>query len=195
MGKDGEVVKERELAKSIGCCKNFRGKEKLMTRQKVEEKVTKLVEELLERLEEDRDEYSRQATGLTVSVSQEGEGHLSRAAGLQLYSIQTILSTVMSLLSRLNTARDRHSWSPALLNVSISAGKFISSGSGQSRSITSFFSAASPAVSGASQAETRQKPKSFLKKKIPPEGKTEISEFSTILEEAVGKQQTDLEEE
>merc|ERR1719370_1891827 len=106
----------------------------------------------------------------------------------------------MSLLSRLNTARDRHSWSPALLNVSISAGKFISSGSGQSRSITSFFSAASPAVSGASQAETRQKPKSFFqmkiledleKKKIPPEGKTEISECSssTISEEAVGKQQ------
>ena len=208
-GKDGEVVKERELAKSIGCGKNFRGKEKLVTRQRVEEKVTNLVDELVERLEEDRDEYSRQATGLTVSVSQEGEGHVSRAGGLQLYSKESILSTVLALLSRLNTARDRQSWSPALLNVSISAGKFINSGSGQSRSITSFFSAASPSVTRTSQSqtETKEKPKSFFqmkiledmeKKKIPPESdRTEISECSssiTIPEEESCKQSKGLNE-
>ena len=62
-GKDGEIVKERELPKSIGCGKNFRGKEKLDTKKKVEEKVENLVEELVERLEEDRDDYSRVATG------------------------------------------------------------------------------------------------------------------------------------
>ena len=62
-GKDGEIVKERELPKSIGCGKNFRGKEKLDTKKKVEEKVENLVEELVERLEEDRDVYSRLATG------------------------------------------------------------------------------------------------------------------------------------
>ena len=206
-GKDGEVVKERELAKSIGCGKNFRGKEKLVTRQRVEEKVTNLVDELVERLEEDRDEYSRQATGLTVSVNQEGEGHVSRAGGLQLYSKESILSTVLALLSRLNTARDRQSWSPALLNVSISAGKFISSGSGQSRSITSFFSAASPSVARTSdsQAETKEKPKSFFqmkiledmeKKKILQESdRTEISECSsstTVPVEESCKQSKDL---
>ena len=142
-GKDGEVVKERELPKSIGCGKNFRGKEKLETRQRVEEKVGNLVEELVERLEEDRDEYSRLATGLTVGVKMEGEGYVSRAGGLSLYTPASILSTVMALLTRLNTARDRQGWSPALLNVTISAGKFVSTGSGQSHSITAFFSSAS----------------------------------------------------
>ena len=75
-GRDGEVVKERELPKSIGCGKNFRGKEKLETVSRVEEKLTNLVEELLERLEEDRDEYGRMATGLTVGVAQEAIGDL-----------------------------------------------------------------------------------------------------------------------
>ena len=45
---------------------------------RVEEKLTNLVEELLERLEEDREEYSRMATGLTVGVAQEGIGWVSR---------------------------------------------------------------------------------------------------------------------
>ena len=62
-GKDGENVKERELPKSIGCGKNFRGKEKLNTKKKVEGKLENLVEELVERLEEDRDDYCRVATG------------------------------------------------------------------------------------------------------------------------------------
>ena len=173
-GKDGEVVKERELAKSIGCGKNFRGKEKLESRQKVEEKVTNLVEELVERLEEDRDEYSRMATGLTVGVKMEGEGHVSRAGGLPLYTQASILTTVMSLLGRLNTARDRQGWSPAILNISISAGKFVSTSSGQSHSITAFFSSAprveaeekqSVRSSGSPQSEKERdensKPKSF----------------------------------
>ena len=157
-GKDGEVVQERELAKSIGCGKNFRGKEKLETRQKVEEKVNNLVEELLERLEEDKEENSRMATGLTVGVKMEGEGYVSRAGGLQLYTLGSLLATVMSLLTRLNTARDRQGWSPALLNISISAGKFVSTSSGQSRSITAFFSSAS-AGPNKPRAETDQKSK------------------------------------
>ena len=68
-GKDGEVVKERELPKSIGCGKNFRGKEKIESRKRLEEKLNNLVEELIERLEEDRDEYSREATGNTIHPS------------------------------------------------------------------------------------------------------------------------------
>ena len=195
-GRDGEVVKERELPKSIGCGKNFRGKEKLATRQRVEEKVKNLVEELIERLEEDKDEYNRQATGLTVGVNMEGEGHVSRAASLQLYSMENILTSVMTLLARLNTARDRHSWSPALLNVSISAGKFVSSGSCQSRSITAFFSAAKPAMTVTRPRDSRtvitepqNVPKSFFKMKILEDlekkkkseeaSKTEISESSS----------------
>merc|ERR1719147_439877 len=105
-GKDREVVKERELAKSIGCGKNFRGKEKLDTKKKVEEKLLNLVEELVERLEEDRDDYSRVATGLTVGIVMENIGHSSRAGPLQMYSTTSVFSTVMGILIRLNTSTD-----------------------------------------------------------------------------------------
>jgi len=142
-GKDGEVVKERELPKSIGCGKNFRGKEKLDTRSRVEEKVSNLVEELIERLEEDKDDYSRVATGLTVSVVMENEGLTSRSGSVHVYSVSSVMNTVMSILQRLNTARDSVSWSPALMNVSLSASKFVSSGASSHQSITSFFSASS----------------------------------------------------
>ena len=83
-GRDGETVKERELPKSVGCGKNFPGKQKLDTRRKVEERLGDLVAGLLERLEEDREEHGRLATGLTVGVAQEGLGWLSRAGPLQV---------------------------------------------------------------------------------------------------------------
>ena len=139
-GRDGEAVKEREHPKSIGCGKNFRGKEKPETVSRVEEKLTNLVEELLERLEEDRDEYGRMATGLTVGVAQEGIGWVSRAGQLPLYTISSVFAVVMGILTRLNTAREKEVWSPALLNISISAGKFVTGGGSSNQSITSFFS-------------------------------------------------------
>jgi len=146
-GKDGEIVKERELPKSIGCGKNFRGKEKLDTKKKVEEKVENLVEELVERLEEDRDDYSRVATGLTVGIVMENIGHSSRVGPLQMYSTTSVFSTVMGILIRLNTSTDKELWSPALVNVSISASKFIASSSSSNQSITSFFTASNEAPS------------------------------------------------
>jgi len=109
-GKDGENVKERELPKSIGCGKNFRGKEKLNTKKKVEGKLENLVEELVERLEEDRDDYCRVATGLTVGIVMENIGqigHSSRAGPLQMYSTTSVFSTVMGILIRHKTSTDK----------------------------------------------------------------------------------------
>ena len=65
-GRDMEQVKERELPKSIGCGKNFQGKEMSNTKEKVGLRLMNLVEELVERVEEDKEEYSRVARGLTV---------------------------------------------------------------------------------------------------------------------------------
>ena len=168
-GKDGEVVKERELPKSIGCGKNFRGKEKLDTRKKLEEKLNNLVEELIERLEEDRDSYNRLATGLSVGVAMEQEGYVSRAAPLRLYTVTSVFSSVMSVLTRLNTSRDSSSWSPALLNVSLSAGKFVGDAGKSNQSITSFFSAAA-ANSSISEMSTQ----SYLSKKDSSSGLTHL---------------------
>ena len=170
-GRDGEVVKERELPKSIGCGKNFRGKEKLESVSRVEEKLTNLVEELLERLEEDRDEYGRMATGLTVGVAQEGIGWVSRAGPLPLYTTGSVFAVVMGILTRLNTAREKEEWSPALLNISISAGKFVTGGGSSNQSITSFFSAATSTPSHTSSQTVKQK----LKEKTP--SKSSIKSF------------------
>ena len=158
-GRDGEIVKERELPKSIGCGKNFRGKEKLETVTRVEEKLANLVEELLERLEEDRDEYGRMATGLTVGVAQEGIGWVSRAGQLPLYTTSSVFAVVMGILTRLNTAREKEEWSPALLNISISAGKFVTGSGSSNQSITSFFSAATSTISNISSEISSQKKK------------------------------------
>ena len=150
-GKDMEQVKERELPKSIGCGKNFQGKEMLNTKEKVRVRLMNLVEELVERVEEDKEEYSRVARGLTVGVGLDGEGHVSRAGQIHSYSVQLIFKEAFNLLSRLNqspsTSQD---WTPALVNLSISAGKFedISSG-GNTKSIASFFS---PSSSSSTQA-------------------------------------------
>ena len=54
-GEDREEVVPRQLAKSVGCGKNFLGRETLHTRKKVVEWTTALVEELAERLQEDQD--------------------------------------------------------------------------------------------------------------------------------------------
>ena len=170
-GRDGEVVMERELSKSIGCGKNFRGKEKLESVSRVEEKLTNLVEELLERLEEDRDEYGRMATGLTVGVAQEGIGWVSRAGPLPLYTTGSVFAVVMGILTRLNTAREKDEWSPALLNISISAGKFVTGGGSSNQSITSFFSAATSTPSNTSSQTVKQK----IKEKTP--SKSSIKSF------------------
>merc|ERR1719233_149029 len=102
--------------------------------------MNNLVEELVERVEVDREEYSRIARGLTVGVGIEGEGHVTRAGQLHSYNTLVVFKEAMSLISRLNQApTNSQEWSPPLVNLSISAGKFEEI-SGSTKSITSFFS-------------------------------------------------------
>ena len=85
---DYEEVNERDLPKSIGCSKNFRGKEMLDTRSKVEHWMTNLCTEVAERLVKDQNENDRMAKSLHVSLSQDdvtGQGHLSRCGPLYSY--------------------------------------------------------------------------------------------------------------
>ena len=145
-GRDGEQVKERELPQSIGCGKNFRGREALDTRAKVELRLTALVEELVERLEADRAEHGREAAGVTVSAGLDGEGTVSRAGPLHSHSKDSVYSVVFGLLCKLNTSPDPGSWQPPLTNLSLSAGKFSNCDTTKNRSITAFFSPADPAT-------------------------------------------------
>ena len=54
-GIDTEPVMSRQVAKSIGCSKNFRGKQSLNTISKVNYWLKQLCEELQERLDADKE--------------------------------------------------------------------------------------------------------------------------------------------
>ena len=103
-GLDEDPVKERELPKSVGCSKNFRGPQMLDTRAGVEHWLSQLAEEVCERLEKDRKVNSRVARGLHVGVGSEGDrGYVSRAGPLASYdaakiSRQVFFSQVFQVL-------------------------------------------------------------------------------------------------
>ena len=54
-GIDSELVMPRVNAHSIGCSKNFMGKQVLNTTKKVSYWISNLIEELVERLNSDKD--------------------------------------------------------------------------------------------------------------------------------------------
>ncbi|KAA3672297.1 DNA polymerase eta [Paragonimus westermani] len=67
-GYDSEAVTPRSLPQSVGCSKNFVGRSVLSTTSQIEHWLRCLADELIERLLEDRQLYSRQATRLTLHV-------------------------------------------------------------------------------------------------------------------------------
>ncbi|KAF7232383.1 hypothetical protein EG68_11266 [Paragonimus skrjabini miyazakii] len=67
-GYDSETVTPRCLPQSVGCSKNFVGRSVLSTTSQIEHWLRCLADELIERLLEDRQLHSRQATRLTLYV-------------------------------------------------------------------------------------------------------------------------------
>jgi len=141
-GFDNETVTERGLVQSIGCGKNFLGPDMLDTKEKVELRVGHLVEEMVERLEIDKDENNRLARGFTIGAKLESQGFASRAGPLHSYDRDSIYRMAMGLLSKLRVG-DANSavWEPKLQNITISASKFenLSSTLGNTQSITNYF--------------------------------------------------------
>jgi len=146
-GMDYEEVKERELPKSIGCSKNFRGKEMLDTRSKVEHWMTNLCTEVAERLVKDQNENDRMAKSLHVSLSQDdvtGQGHLSRCGPLYSYDPAKLTKQALQLIAKANELPLQDvNWKPKLRNLSVSASKFMPMSNDNTKSIQSFFKAAS----------------------------------------------------
>lgn len=153
-GIEHEEVKERDLAKSIGCGKNFRGPEILDTRAKVESWMSNLCEELSERLMIDQDENDRVAKTLSVSLSLEkgsesrqgalysydgGYSHLSRSGPLYSYNQASLTKQALSLIAKINQlpASDPN-WRPKIRNITLAAFKFIEA-TQNNQSIQSFF--------------------------------------------------------
>ena len=143
-GIDHEEVKERDLPKSIGCGKNFRGPEMLDTREKVEKWMGTLCEELSERLYRDQDENGRVAKSLHVGIIQENSGQMSRSGPLYSYDPGKIASQALLLIAKTNELPSTDAnWRPKLKNMSISASKFDeNAASAHTQSITTFFNKA-----------------------------------------------------
>ncbi|XP_047471761.1 DNA polymerase eta-like [Penaeus chinensis] len=127
-GVDAEQVTSRQLPKSIGCGKNFQGREALNTQEKVQKWMRSLSDELSERLMMDQTANKRRAKTITVSVRLDGDERwtsLSRSCNLPSYSAERITQVAISLIQHTNEAPPKDSvWSPAIKNISLSAGKF-----------------------------------------------------------------------
>ncbi|XP_045613927.2 DNA polymerase eta [Procambarus clarkii] len=127
-GVDSEPVISRQLPKSVGCGKNFQGKEALNTKEKVRKWMQSLADELSERLNIDQNANKRQAKTLTVSIRVDGDERwlsLSRSCGLPSYSAERISQLGISLIKHTNQALPKDpAWTPAIKNISLSAGKF-----------------------------------------------------------------------
>ena len=154
-GVDNEEVKERDLAKSIGCGKNFRGPEILDTREKVEKWMGSLCQELSDRLVMDKEDYQRQAKTLHVSLNLENIGHVSRSGPLFSYDSPKIAKQAMLLISKFNELpADNPNWQPKLGNISISASKF-SEVEDKPTSVSKFFQQGEPANDNLEEAKAK----------------------------------------
>ncbi|CAG5123627.1 unnamed protein product [Candidula unifasciata] len=134
-GIETESVATRVLPKSIGCSKNFRGKEILDTKEKVKFWVSELSEEMSERLNRDKELHKRTAKSLTVSVyykSASGPVSASRACALVRYDAEKISSDAYYILQQFNTSSSHsQQWVPPLMNLGLSASKFTDCGNHQ----------------------------------------------------------------
>ncbi|RUS78734.1 hypothetical protein EGW08_013485, partial [Elysia chlorotica] len=132
-GIEYEPVSTRELPKSIGCSKNFRGKEILDTKEKVKFWLSELSKEVSERLNKDKLQNKRTAKSLTVNVRMQHEpgssSSSSRACQLGRYDADKICSDAYALIKQFNTSSPQSlQWSPPLTNLGLSASKFTEQG-------------------------------------------------------------------
>nr|XP_032818790.1 DNA polymerase eta isoform X2 [Petromyzon marinus] len=158
-GVEFEPVRPRQLPKSIGCSKNFMGREALDTKEKVQHWLQQLSLELEERLSKDRDMNNRVAKLLTAGVRLSGDQRywgLSRSCPLARYDARRIASDALALIAASNTAGAQHAeWSPAVTCLYLSATKFSDSAS-SSGGIASFLTGDASATQ--SLAPPTQKP-------------------------------------
>ncbi|XP_065944536.1 DNA polymerase eta-like isoform X2 [Magallana gigas] len=158
-GIEHEPVSARQLAKSIGCSKNFPGKTCLDTKEKVKFWLLELSKEVAERLNKDKEMNSRIARSMTVSVrylSNPSPVVASRACAVTKYDAEKIANDAYSLILKLNNApAHQAAWSPPILCLGVSATKFQDEGNNQSTlSLSSFRGQKSVNQGSASQPQS-----------------------------------------
>ncbi|XP_073986587.1 DNA polymerase eta [Rhodnius prolixus] len=139
-GYDFEAVTPRLISKSIGCCKKFPGRTALKTYSDINHWITKLAEELLERLIEDQRENKRRAQLLTISMGLEVKNKYTgstKSLNFPGYCLEKIVKTAYNALSKV-CSEDPNTkiWTPPVQYLGLSAGKFVNE---VSNKINTFF--------------------------------------------------------
>ncbi|XP_063712731.1 DNA polymerase eta-like isoform X2 [Symsagittifera roscoffensis] len=97
-GINYEPVKPRTTVQSIGCSKNFLGKESIWTSKEVNHWTLQLCSELEERLNEDMDLNQRVFKLLTVNYSIKGRGQVSKRCPITSYDTNSMQTEVMKII-------------------------------------------------------------------------------------------------
>ena len=126
LGLDDEPVKEREMPKSIGTGKTFRGALAIRSLAAAKRWLIELAAELNDRCEADTDEWNRVPKLLTLGLSSPDEretnsGHCSRRCPMRL-GAEEIAQDALALVSK--WASGRSDWS--ITGMSVSASNFVS---------------------------------------------------------------------
>ncbi|UJR26675.1 hypothetical protein I4U23_007992 [Adineta vaga] len=138
-GIETTPVNSRNLYKSISASKNFPGKTSLDTNEKIRSWCHNLAEEVFNRLEKDRTENKRRAKLLTVTCTLITNETIARSCPLNEYSIDRFANDAYRILKQFNKSSSTSNiYSPAIINLGISAGKFLDSV--KTKSIADLFS-------------------------------------------------------
>uniref|UniRef100_A0A8D0L8E5 DNA polymerase eta n=1 Tax=Sphenodon punctatus TaxID=8508 RepID=A0A8D0L8E5_SPHPU len=197
-GIEHEPVKPRNLPKSIGCSKNFRGRTALTTQKQVQHWLLQLALELEERLNKDRDQNSRVAKQLTVGVrmlGNKGAGGLSRCCALSRYDAHKISSNAFALLRTCNAAGGHQAaWSPPLTLLQLSASKFSEASPSSSTGIAAFLTSDAQYTQPSSTLASSPKTKALGSPKEETGTKT-VNAIETLFQRAAQRQQARTTEE
>lgn len=138
-GIETTPVNSRNLYKSISASKNFPGKTSLDTNEKIRTWCHHLAEEVFNRLEKDRTENKRRAKLLTIVCTLTTNETIARSCPLNEYSIDRFANDAYRILKQFNKSpMNSNLYSPAIINLGISAGKFVESAN--TKSIVDLFS-------------------------------------------------------
>ncbi|KAI1295589.1 DNA polymerase eta [Halotydeus destructor] len=122
-GIDNEAVSDRQLIKSVGCGKSF--PKGLITLDEAKQWSSQLAEEMVERLQKDESENKRRAKNVVVGVKFRNSQTLSRTLLIHEYDASRVYSDIIKdVLSRLQRSDDSSKIEP-IINMSLSASKFV----------------------------------------------------------------------
>lgn len=127
-GIDNEPVRPRQLPKSVGCSKNFQGKEMLANKSDVYKWLCNLLNEVWERLEKERVTNNRVATLFTVGCYNEKQQNQSKRVTVIKETLDVLKQESFRVLCDMNNSYSSDLWTPRITNISFSASKFESIG-------------------------------------------------------------------